>query len=115
MVEDTRLHSTSKSSGAGTDQAEEEEEYEVEEIVDSRLHRGKLQFLVKWTGYDEPSWQPESDVVGNVDEAISDFYHLHPGAPRRLALPTRNLRSIFEFTEPDRSNGWSGRPTLEGG
>ncbi|KAL5501145.1 hypothetical protein ACEPAH_9532 [Sanghuangporus vaninii] len=25
----------------------DEEEYEVEEILDSRLHRGKLQFLVK--------------------------------------------------------------------
>ena len=59
-----------------------EEEYEVDEILDSRLHRGKLQFLVKWMGYDEPSWQPESDVVGNADEAISNFYHLHPVAPR---------------------------------
>ena len=80
---------------------DEEEEYEVEEILDSRLHRGKLQYLVKWVGYNEPSWQPESDVTGNADEAIEDFYKAHPGAPHRLAVPRRHLRPIFNLTEPD--------------
>ena len=28
-----------------------EEEYEVEEILDSRIYRKKLQYLVKWKGY----------------------------------------------------------------
>ena len=65
----------------------EEEEYEVEEILDSCLHRGKLQFLIKWVGYNEPSWQPESDVTGNANEAIEDFYKAHPEAPCRLAVP----------------------------
>ena len=84
-----------------------EEEYEVDEIIDSRIHRGKLQFLVKWTGYDEPSWQPESDVIGNADAAIAAFYQMHPGAPRRLNLPRRHLRPIFLLTEPDQSTiGW---------
>ena len=80
-----------------------EEEYEVDEIIDSRIHRGKLQFLVKWTGYDEPSWQPESDVIGNADAAIATFYQVHPGAPCRLNLPCRHLRPIFLLTEPDQS------------
>ena len=91
------------------------EEYEVEEIIDSRFHRNKLQFLVKWVGYQDPTWQPETDVVGNADEAIETFYRLHPGAPRRLDVPSRHLRPIFANTEPDISNGWSGRPTLKGG
>ncbi|THH03770.1 hypothetical protein EW145_g6019 [Phellinidium pouzarii] len=36
-----------------------EEEYEVDEILDSCIHRGKLQYLVKWTGYMDPTWQLE--------------------------------------------------------
>ena len=78
---------------------EEEEEYEVDEILDSRIHRGKLQFLVKWTGYNEPSWQPESDVK-NAKDAVTEFYRLHPGAPRHLRIPSRHLRPLFHLTEP---------------
>jgi len=38
---------------------EGEPEYELEEIIDSRLHYGKLQYRAKWTGY-----PPEYDKVG---------------------------------------------------
>jgi hypothetical protein len=31
-----------------------EDEYLIEEILDSRMHRHKLQYLVKWIGYDMP-------------------------------------------------------------
>jgi len=43
---------------------EDEEHYEVEEILDSRLYRGKLQYLMKWKGfgYKENSWIGENDV-----------------------------------------------------
>ncbi|EGO22929.1 hypothetical protein SERLADRAFT_350163, partial [Serpula lacrymans var. lacrymans S7.9] len=36
-------------------------EYEVEQILDSRLKRGKLEYLVHWKGYGkERSQSPES-------------------------------------------------------
>ena len=79
---------------------EDEEEYKVDEILDSRVHRGKLQFLVKWTGYDDASWQPESDVE-NAKEAVTEFYRLHPGAPRKANIPSRHLRPLFNLTAPD--------------
>ena len=48
---------------------EEEEEsvdqFEVEEILDSRPADGGTEYLVKWMGYDEPSdnsWEPESNI-----------------------------------------------------
>ncbi|KAL5504680.1 hypothetical protein ACEPAH_7343 [Sanghuangporus vaninii] len=94
---------------------DDEEEYEVEEILDSRLHRGKLQFLIKWVGYDEATWQPESDVGDNAKEAVDEFYRKHPGAPRRLSIPRQNLRAICKFTTSEGYSGWSGRPTLKGG
>ncbi|KAL5498599.1 hypothetical protein ACEPAH_1953 [Sanghuangporus vaninii] len=94
---------------------DDEEEYEVEEILDSRLHRGKLQFLVKWVGYDEATWQPESDVGDNAKESVQEFYRKHPGAPRKLTIPRQNLRTLYKFTTSEGLCGWSGRPTLRGG
>jgi hypothetical protein len=34
---------------------DEELEFQVEEIADSRLYYRKLRYLVKWIGYDEPT------------------------------------------------------------
>ena len=41
-----------------------EEEYEVERVEDSRVFRHQLQYLVKWKGYDERSWEPAINVDG---------------------------------------------------
>ncbi|KAL5524985.1 hypothetical protein ACEPAF_8854 [Sanghuangporus sanghuang] len=94
---------------------DEQEEYEVEEILDSHLHRGKLQFLVKWVGYEEATWQPESDVKDNAQESIQEFYRKHPGAPRKLTIPLQSLRALYKFTSSEGLCGWSGCPTLKGG
>ena len=63
-------------------------EYDVEEVLDSRLFRGKLEFLVKWKGYgyEENSWVREGDV--HAQRLVNDFYRRHPGAPRRIRALT---------------------------
>ena len=60
-------------------------EYEVEEILDSRLKRGKLEYLVKWSGYmdDYNTWKPESNL-GNSKEVINNFHKSNPSALRKL-------------------------------
>ena len=60
-------------------------EYEVEEVLDSRLKRGKLEYLVKWSGYmdDHNTWEPESNL-DNSKETINDFHKSNPSAPRKL-------------------------------
>lgn len=67
---------------------------EVEAILRSRRRRGNLEFLVKWTGYDdlENSWQPLGDVV-NAWRLVLDFYRREPGA----AKPTRGELSSFQL------------------
>jgi len=63
---------------------EDEEHYEVEKILDSRLYRGKLQYLVKWKGfgYEENSWANENDVF--APRLVRDFHQTNPAAPRRI-------------------------------
>jgi len=60
-------------------------EYEVEEIMDSRLKRDKLKFLVKWSGYtdDYNTWEPEANCVNSCD-IIKEFYKSNPSAPQKL-------------------------------
>ena len=65
-----------------------EQEYDVEEVLDSRIFRGRLEFLVKWKGYgyEENSWEKEGDV--HAQRLVNDFYRRHPGAPRRIRALT---------------------------
>jgi hypothetical protein len=63
-------------------------EYKVEAVLDSRLHHGKLEYLVKWEGYpnEENTWEPESHLK-NAIPFIERFHAEHPSAPRRLRVP----------------------------
>src|SRR6266487_507281 len=63
---------------------DDEEHYEVEEILNSRFHRRKLQYLVKWKGfgYEENSWADESDVF--MPRLVREFHQTHPAAPCRI-------------------------------
>ena len=60
-------------------------EYEVEEVLNSRLKGGKLEYLVKWSGHtdDHNTWEPKSNL-GNSKEAINDFHKTNPSAPCKL-------------------------------
>jgi len=52
-----------------------EEEYLVEEILDSRMFQRRLQYLVKWEGYgvEGNSWE-YADSVENALEKVADFH-----------------------------------------
>ena len=69
-------------------------EYEVESILDSCLHRRQLQYLVKWVGYQEATWQPESDLT-HTHQAISDFYKAHLSALRQLDLLNETYKDAY--------------------
>ena len=49
---------------------EGENEYELEEIIDSRLFRNKLQYRAKWTGYPpqhDLEWYPSTNFTNAQD------------------------------------------------
>lgn len=51
------------------------QEYEVEEILQSKEENGVRLFLVKWNGYSQDSntWEPEKNLC-NASEAIRKFW-----------------------------------------
>ena len=78
-------------------------EYEVEEILDSRLKHGKLEYLVKWSGYTNNynTWELETNCA-NFPDIINDFYKKNPSAPQKLAAGTFTgliFKSYENFTE----------------
>ncbi|KAJ1300322.1 hypothetical protein OPQ81_005143 [Rhizoctonia solani] len=60
---------------------EGEEEYIVERILDSRLKRKHLEYLVKWKGYgpEDNTWEPKRHL-SNASRKVEEFHHLHPEA-----------------------------------
>ena len=63
---------------------DKEEEWVVEDILDSKLINQKLRYLVKWKdfGMEHNSWEPRENV--HMPDIIADFYRKHPGAMRHI-------------------------------
>ncbi|MBW0534126.1 hypothetical protein O181_073841 [Austropuccinia psidii MF-1] len=63
---------------------EEQEEWEVAQVLDSKLKRGKLCYLVEWKGFSEDpertSWEPASSLA-NSPYLVKDFHSLYPVTP----------------------------------
>jgi hypothetical protein len=63
------------------------EEWEVEGIIASRLHYGKLQYRIDWKGHDlDPDWYYAEDVR-YCPQKVKEFHMANPtlpGPPKRL-------------------------------
>ena len=75
---------------------ERDEEYKVDYIVASRIHRCQLQYLVHWKGYEEHehTWEPASNVK-NAPLVVERFYRENPSAPQKLRMSRSDFGSLF--------------------
>jgi hypothetical protein len=62
-----------------------ESEYTVETVLKSRIHYNKLQYLVKWVGWTDPTWEP-AIFLQNSPRLISIFHAKNPQSPGPLPL-----------------------------
>lgn len=62
---------------------EQEEEYEVDKIINSRRFRGRIQYLVRWKGYgpEDDTWEPVTNL-SNSRTVRNNFHRANPDAVR---------------------------------
>ncbi|KAG0581952.1 hypothetical protein KC19_3G022700 [Ceratodon purpureus] len=62
-----------------------DKEFVVSEILDSRIHQPRLEYLVHWHGYDvsKRTWEPASNLE-NALEMIQEFHWQYPQKPRSV-------------------------------
>lgn len=64
---------------------EDQSEYEVEEVLKSRIFRRQLQYQVSWKGYPtDPKFYPAANL-GNAQKLIERFHELNPNAERLVS------------------------------
>jgi len=65
----------------------------VEEILDSRWHQRRFQFLVEWKGFsrEHNSWEAASNV--KAPDLVAEYYRKYSVAPRHICQT--NFNTIF--------------------
>ena len=59
----------------------------VECILASRRYRRRLEYRVKWVGFEhDPGWYP-SEFFEHAQEKVQEFHAEHPNSPRPWVLP----------------------------
>ena len=84
-----------------------EEEWVVEEILDSRVVNQKLRYIVKWEGFriEHNSWESQDDI--HALDLVVDFHQKHPRAP-----PTHPDDRLQEYHVLSQSTISSARSSL---
>ncbi|SMQ49659.1 unnamed protein product [Zymoseptoria tritici ST99CH_3D7] len=65
------------------DDEEEEDEYQVEKILAHESKRGKIQYRIKWLGYEDEAdqtWEPQENLAGAV-ELLKEYHRSIGGTP----------------------------------
>jgi transposase InsO family protein len=95
-----------------------EKEWEVEQVLASRIYRGRLQYRVKWKGYDDdPQWYPARNFKGSP-HAVRNFHSQNPekpGPPLRLQQWLDAWNEDEELTDLEEDDRPGDRPFSTGG
>lgn len=79
-------------------QGDEEEEYEVEQILEARILWKKLKYRVKWAGYDyDPKWYNAANFK-NSPQKLYNFHKENPAKPG----PSQRLDYWMDCWKEDR-------------
>ena len=90
-------------------EVEGDEEYEVEAVVNSRIWRRKLQYLVQWKGYSrsDDTWE-DAAALEHAKAKVREFHRKYPAAPRQLNRTTFErlpFQPVRQFTTNPYTDG----------
>ena len=82
--------------------------WDVEKVIGRRLNNKKLEYEVKWAGFDKPTWEPKKNFE-NAREAIEAFEQQRreqrrANAPKATPAEPRFLRSKAAHTDAPASD-----------
>ena len=46
----------------------------IERITGAKTEKGKQKYNIKWAGYTNPTWEPETNIPPNV---VQEYLHTH--------------------------------------
>ncbi|KAM8972631.1 olfactory receptor 1468-like [Pelodytes ibericus] len=74
------------------------DEFEVEEILDSRIRYGRLEYLIHWKVYgpEEMTWEPETNIHAPIK--IRAFHRAHPGRPASDCAQRSRMKEETSFS-----------------
>ena len=72
---------------------EDNQEYDVKKIIDTRLQDKKRYYLVKWLGYTdaENTWELEKHLKPRCQKKLEEFYQQTHSTTARRTSPQRRL------------------------
>ena len=80
-----------------------EMEWEVKEVLDSRIHRGKLEYYVDWVGcpVSERTWEPAQNL-DNAPEIVATYHANYPNRPSPQDIPHQSRQRPRRSSDPKR-------------
>lgn len=79
-------------------------------MLDSRVKRGGMQYLIKWAGKprSENTWEPRSELIKENKNMLDKFHAEHPDAPRMptITVPGGLRNPVVQAREIDYSKEW---------
>jgi len=76
---------------------EGEPEYEVKEVLDSKIRGRKVWYFVDWVGYrpEERTWEP-ADHLSHAEDAVAAYHLRHPQRPSPADIMNPRRSSAHE-------------------
>jgi hypothetical protein len=53
--------------------SEEGDQYVVEKLIGKKRIKNKVLFLVKWSGFENPTWEPRASLIKQIPELIKEY------------------------------------------